>query len=57
MVWAEPERGWWCFGCGRGGGIYDLGSLLAGGPCGAALQGEEFRRVREGLGKSLRAAG
>lgn len=27
-VYAEPEQGWYCFGCGRGGTIYDLASLL-----------------------------
>ena len=39
MVWPEPERGWWCFGCGRGGGIYDLASLLNAGPWGAGARG------------------
>ena len=52
MVWPD-ERGWWCFGCGRGGGIYDLASLLEGGQCGPALRGEEFRRVRERIRASL----
>jgi hypothetical protein len=28
QVFAEAERGWWCFGCARGGRIYDLASLL-----------------------------
>jgi CHC2 zinc finger/RepB DNA-primase N-terminal domain len=23
-VYDDPERGWYCFGCGRGGSIYDL---------------------------------
>ena len=27
-VYDDPERGWYCFGCGRGGSIYDLASLL-----------------------------
>jgi hypothetical protein len=27
-VYGDPERGWYCFGCGRGGSIYDLASLL-----------------------------
>ena len=43
MVWPD-ERGWWCFGCQRGGGIYDLASLLEDGPWGHALRGEAFRR-------------
>jgi hypothetical protein len=27
-VYEDPERGWYCFGCGRGGSIYDLAALL-----------------------------
>jgi hypothetical protein len=27
-VYADPGRGWYCFGCGRGGSIYDLAALL-----------------------------
>src|SRR3954451_7941962 len=27
-----PEAGWFCFGCGSGGRIFDLASLLIGGP-------------------------
>lgn len=54
-VWPAPEQGWHCFGCGRGGSIYDLASLLDGGPYGAALRGEDFkrvkRRVRERIGR------
>jgi hypothetical protein len=52
----RPEQGWVCFGCRRGGAIYDLASLLEGGPGGrrGALHGEAFielkRRVRELLG-------
>ena len=56
MVWPEPERGWWCFGCGRGGGIYDLASLLAGGAWGSALRCERFAAVREGLRRTLAVA-
>lgn len=37
---------WWCFGCERGGGIYDLASLLEGGPWGALLRGESFQAAR-----------
>jgi hypothetical protein len=55
-VYPRPEQGWVCFGCQRGGTIYDLASLLAGGPGGrrGALHGKNFielkRRVRELLG-------
>jgi hypothetical protein len=27
-VYAEPDRGWYCYGCGRGGSSYDLAALL-----------------------------
>ncbi len=27
-VYPEPERGWYCFGCGRGGSVYDFAALL-----------------------------
>jgi hypothetical protein len=27
-VYDDLERGWYCFGCGRGGSIYDLAALL-----------------------------
>jgi hypothetical protein len=38
QVFAEAERGWWCFGCARGGRVYDLGSAFGravGGSSGA----------------------
>jgi CHC2 zinc finger len=27
-VYEDPSRGWYCFGCGRGGSIYDLAAVL-----------------------------
>jgi len=42
-VWPEPSGGWWCFGCGAGGPIYDLASLVLDGPTGQALGGEALR--------------
>jgi hypothetical protein len=27
-VYEDPDRGWYCFGCARGGSIYDLAALL-----------------------------
>jgi hypothetical protein len=33
-VYAEAVQGCWCFACQRGGRIYDLASLLAGGTWG-----------------------
>jgi hypothetical protein len=42
QVYAEAEQDRWCFGCARGGRIYDLASLLFGGVWGASLRGEAF---------------
>ena len=54
-VYPTPERGWVCFGCQRGGTIYDLASLLDRGPGGrrGALRGEEFKRVRRRVYEAL----
>jgi hypothetical protein len=41
------SEGWCCFGCGAAGAIYDLASVLLGGPTGQWLRGEQFRRARE----------
>lgn len=46
MVYPSAQRGWWCYGCGCGGTIYDLASLLEGGPWGHDLRGEQFREVK-----------
>jgi hypothetical protein len=54
QVYAEAEQGWWCFGCSRGGRIYDLASLLAGGPWGRELRGEGFREARDVIAAALR---
>jgi DNA primase len=29
-VWANPEKGWYCFGCGRGGDVITLAQLSYG---------------------------
>jgi hypothetical protein len=47
VVGRGAGAGWYCFGCAAGGSIYDLASLLEGGPTGAGLRGEAFRRARE----------
>jgi hypothetical protein len=47
QVYAEADQGWWCFGCSRGGRIYDLASLLAGGRWGRELREDAFLRARE----------
>jgi hypothetical protein len=47
------DRGWACFGCGRGGSIYDFGSELWG----IGTRGAEFVELRRRLaGELLRAA-
>jgi hypothetical protein len=48
-----PESGWYCFGCGRGGRIFDLASLLIGGPWGLDLRGDAFRAARAELERRL----
>jgi hypothetical protein len=50
-VYREPGRGWYCFGCGRGGSIYDLAALLSlsGQSSGAPLRGRRFIEVRDRL--------
>ena len=48
-VGADPQRGWCCHGstCQARGAIYDLASVLVGGPWGRELRGENFKRARE----------
>lgn len=41
-VYREPGRGWYCFGCGRGGSIYDLAALLSG----RETRGQNFSELR-----------
>jgi hypothetical protein len=47
-VGATAQRGWCCHSgcCGARGAIYDLASVLLGGPHGRALRGEAFKRAR-----------
>jgi hypothetical protein len=44
-AWAQPERGWFCFGCNRGGDIYRLAELMWGVPA----RGEGFLELRRRL--------
>jgi CHC2 zinc finger len=44
-VYREPERGWYCFGCRRGGSIYDLAALLSG----RSTRGSDFLELRREL--------
>jgi hypothetical protein len=47
-VGTDPSQGWCCHagGCGARGAIYDLASVLLGGPWGPRLRGEAFKRAR-----------
>ena len=47
-VGTSAEQGWCCHsaGCGARGAIYDLASVLDGGPWGPALRGEAFARAK-----------
>jgi hypothetical protein len=48
-VGTSPQQGWCCHSatCGARGAIYDLASVLEGGPWGAQLRGDAFARARE----------
>ena len=50
-VYEDAARGWYCFGCGRGGSIYDLAALLwlTGQPRDQKLRGRDFLLVRQRL--------
>ena len=47
-VGTDSTTGWKCHGgsCGAGGAIYDLASVLLGGPWGRELRGEQFKHAR-----------
>jgi hypothetical protein len=47
-VGTEPSQGWKCHAasCGAGGAIYDLASVVLGGPHGRELRGDAFRRAK-----------
>ena len=47
-VGVAPQQGWCCHSgaCGARGTIYDLASVLTGGPWGRELRGEAFTRAR-----------
>ncbi len=48
-VYPEAGRGWYCFGCGRGGSVYDLAALLSG----RKTRGADFLELRRELEKQL----
>jgi CHC2 zinc finger len=45
----DPERGWYCFGCNRGGAIYDFAGALRGIP----TRGASFTELRDRLAAEL----
>jgi hypothetical protein len=51
-VYRDPDRGWFCFGCRRGGSIYDLAGLLWG----IEPRGRGFLVLRRRLSTTLAAA-
>src|SRR4051812_28637965 len=57
-VWIgdTPESGWFCFGCNRGGRVFDLASLLIGGPLGGGPRGGAVRAARAPLQRRPRGA-
>jgi hypothetical protein len=48
-VYDEPERGWTCYGCRRGGTVYDFAAYLWG----TSTRGDEFRELRVRLLRAL----
>jgi CHC2 zinc finger/RepB DNA-primase from phage plasmid len=44
-VYDDPRRGWYCFGCGRGGSIYDFAALLWR----MQTRGDQFLELRRRL--------
>jgi len=44
-VYPSAAEGWYCFGCGRGGSIYDFAALLLG----RSTRGEDFIELRREL--------
>lgn len=43
QLYLGPDRGWYCFSCGAGGGAVDLVAALRGYPTGPGLRREEFK--------------
>ena len=48
-MYDDAERGWYCFGCGRGGTVYDLASALWG----LETRGEDFKILRRRISERL----
>jgi hypothetical protein len=50
-VYEDPAAGWYCFGCARGGSIFDLGAQVFG----LSTRGREFVELRRRLHAQLAA--
>ncbi len=50
-VYSDPAEGWYCFGCGRGGSIFDLGAEVYG----LSTRGPDFIALRRRLRETLSA--
>ena len=48
-VYPEAENGWTCFGCGKGGTIYDFAANLWG----LSTRGEDFMELRRRIAREL----
>jgi CHC2-type zinc finger protein/DNA primase RepB-like protein len=48
-VYDDPERGWYCFGCGKGGTIYDFAAELWK----LDTRGEDFKLLRRRISERL----
>ena len=46
-AYPDADRGWYCFGCERGGSVYDLAAILGGFPL--PLRGADYVAVRNVL--------
>jgi hypothetical protein len=44
-VYEDPQRGWYCFGCRRGGSVYDFAAMLSG----SSTRGDDFLELRNRL--------
>ena len=57
-LYQDPARGWYCFGCRRGGSVYDLAHALWSPTAGqrrrhTSLRGRRFLEIRERLAALL----
>jgi len=50
-VYSDPADGWYCYGCQRGGSIFDLGAAVFG----LSTRGRDFIELRRRLHEALSA--